>query len=73
MPHSCIIYIIEIEKNTPKPSTAQAGQFLLLSQAGEQRNGNTASSPLIVGDSRYSAAKPKVRGPLDHTPNIQKA
>jgi hypothetical protein len=45
MPHSCIIPIIEIGKNTPKPSTAQAGQFLLLFQAGKQCNG-PATSPL---------------------------
>jgi hypothetical protein len=72
MPHLCIIPIVEIEKNTPKPSTAQSGQFLLLSQAGEQHNGNAASPLLIVGDSRYSAAKPKARRPSDPTPNTQK-
>jgi hypothetical protein len=27
--------IVEIGKNTPKPTTAQAGQFLLLFQAGK--------------------------------------
>jgi hypothetical protein len=32
--------------NTIKPSTARAGRFLLLFQAGERRNGNTASPPL---------------------------
>ncbi len=32
--------------NTIKPSTAQAGQFLSLFQAGERRNGCTASPPL---------------------------
>ncbi len=63
------------KKNTPKPSTAQAGQFITLFQAGKQRNINTASPPLIVGDSRYSAAKAKARWPLDPdlTPSTQKA
>jgi hypothetical protein len=58
-------------KKTLKPSTAQAGQFLSLFQAGEQCNGNATSPPLIVGDSRYSTAEPKARGPLDpeFTPN----
>ena len=51
--------------NTIKPSTAQAGQFLSLYQAGERRDGNAASPPLSVGDSRYSAAKPKARRPSD--------
>ncbi len=49
--------------NTIKPSTAQAGQFLSLYQAGERRDGNAASPPLSVGDSRYSAAEPKARRP----------
>ncbi len=61
--NTLIFYSIEIGKNTPKPSTAQVGQFLLLFQAGKQRNGNIASPPLSVGDSRYSAAKPKARQP----------
>ncbi len=62
-------------KKYTKPSTAQAGQFLLLFQEGEQRNGNAASPPLIVGDSRYSAAEPMARRPSDPdpTPNMQKA
>ncbi len=37
----------------------------MLFQAGKQRNGNTAPPPLIVWDSRYSVAEPKVRRPLD--------
>ena len=56
--------------NTIKPSTTQAGRFLSLFQAGEQRNGNAASPPLIVGDSRYFTAKPKARRPP--TPNMHK-
>jgi hypothetical protein len=51
--------------NTIKPSTVQARQFLSLFQAGERCDGNVASPPLSVGDSRYSAAKPKARQPLD--------
>jgi hypothetical protein len=51
--------------NTIKPSTAQAGRFLLLFQAAERRDGNVASPPLSVGDSRYSAAEPKARRPSD--------
>jgi hypothetical protein len=35
LPHSCIIPIVEIGKNIPKPSTAQVGQFILLFQVGE--------------------------------------
>jgi hypothetical protein len=57
--------------NTNKPSTAQAGRFLLLFQAGERRDGNAASPPLMVGDSRYSAAEPKARRPP--TPNTLKS
>jgi hypothetical protein len=57
--------------NTIKPSTVQAGQFLSLFQAGEQRNGNAASPPLIVGDSKYFAAEPKARRPP--TPNTLKS
>ncbi len=57
--------------NTIKPSTAQAGRYLSLFQAGERRDGNAASPPLIVGDSRYSAAKPKARRPP--TPNTLKS
>jgi hypothetical protein len=53
------------ENNTIKPSTTQAGQFLLLFQAGERHDGNVASPPLSVGDSRYSAAEPKARRPWD--------
>jgi hypothetical protein len=34
-------------------------------QAGKQHNGNAASLPLIVGDSRYSTTKPKARRLLD--------
>jgi hypothetical protein len=41
-------------KNTLKPLTTQVGQFLLLFQVGKQCNGNAASPPLIVGDSRYT-------------------
>jgi hypothetical protein len=72
--HLCIIPIVEKGKNTPRPSSTQAGQFLLLFQAGKQRNGYAASPPLIVGESRYSAAKPKARLPLDPdpTPNTKK-
>jgi hypothetical protein len=33
--------------NTPKPSTARAGQFLSLFQAGEQCYGNATSPPLM--------------------------
>ena len=51
--------------NTPKPSTALAGGFISLFQAGERRSDNAASPPLGVGDSRYSAAEPKARRPLD--------
>jgi hypothetical protein len=51
--------------NTIKPSTAMCGMILSLFQAGERRNDNAASPPLGVGDSRYSAAKPKARRPLD--------
>ena len=57
--------------NTIKPSTAQAGRFLSLFQAGKQRDGSAASPPLIVGDSRYSAAEPKARRPP--TPNTLKS
>jgi hypothetical protein len=42
----------KIGKNTPKPSTAQAEQFLMLFQASEQRDGNAPSPLLSVGDSR---------------------
>jgi hypothetical protein len=65
LPHLCIIPIVEIGKNTPKPSTTHAGQFLLLFQAGKQRDGSAASPPLSVGDNRYSAAELKARRPLD--------
>ncbi len=51
--------------NTIKPSTATRGTILSLFQAGEQRDGNAASPPLGVGDSRYSAAEPKARRPSD--------
>jgi hypothetical protein len=51
--------------STIKPSTATCGTILLLFQAGERRDGSVASPPLIVGDSRYSAAEPKVRRPPD--------
>jgi hypothetical protein len=51
--------------NTIKPSTATCGTILSLFQAGEQRDGNAASPPLGVGDSRYFAAEPKARRPLD--------
>jgi hypothetical protein len=51
--------------NIIKPSTAQAGQFLSLFQAGEQRDGNVASPPLSVGNGRYSTAEPKARRPSD--------
>jgi hypothetical protein len=51
--------------NTIEPSTATCRTILLLFQAGEQRNGNDASPPLGVGDSRYSAAEPKARRPSD--------
>jgi len=37
---------------------------------GKQRDGSAASPPLIVGDSRYSAAEPKARRPP--TPNTLK-
>jgi hypothetical protein len=46
------------------------GIILSLFQVGEQRDDNVASPPLIVGDSRYSAAKPKARRPP--TPNTLK-
>ncbi len=51
--------------DTLKPSTATCGMILSLFQAGEQRDNNAASPPLGVGDSRYSAAKPKARRPSD--------
>jgi hypothetical protein len=51
--------------STMKPSTATCGTILSLFQAGKQRDGNAASPPLSVGDSRYSAAEPKARRPLD--------
>ncbi len=51
--------------NTIKPSTATCGTILSLFQAGKQRDGKAASPPLGVGDSRYSAAEPKARRPLD--------
>ncbi len=57
--------------NTIKPSTATCGTILSLFRAGEQRDGNAASPQLIVGESRYSPAKPKVRRPP--TPNTLKS
>jgi hypothetical protein len=57
--------------NTIKPSTATCGMSLSLCQAGERRNGNAASPPLIVGDSRYSPAELKARRPP--TPNTLKS
>jgi hypothetical protein len=57
--------------NTIKSSTAQGGRILSLYQAGKQRDGNAASPPLSVGDSRYSAAEPKARRPP--TPNTLKS
>ncbi len=51
--------------STVKLSTATCGTILSLFQAGKQRNGSAASPPLSVGDSRYSAADPKARRPLD--------
>ncbi len=42
-----------------------SGTIFIAFQAGERRYGNAASPPLIVGDSRYSAAEPKVRWPFD--------
>ncbi len=39
--------------STSKPSTATCGTILSLCQAGEQRDGNAASPPLIYGDSRF--------------------
>jgi hypothetical protein len=52
--------------NTPEPSTEQAGQFWSLFQAGKWANGTMAfSPPLIVEDSRYTAAKLKARRPSD--------
>ena len=47
--------------STIKPSTAMCGTILSLFQVGERRDGSAASPPLIVGDSRYSAAEPKAR------------
>jgi len=57
--------------STIKPSTATCGTILSFFQAGERRDGSAASPPLIVGDSRYSAAKPKARRPP--TPNTLKS
>jgi hypothetical protein len=57
--------------NTIKPSTASRGTILSLCRAGERRDGNAASPPLIVGDSRYSAAEPKARRPPN--PNTLKS
>jgi hypothetical protein len=57
--------------STIKPSTATCGTILSLFQAGKRRDGNAASPPLIVGDSRYSAAEPKARRPP--TPNTLKS
>ena len=57
--------------NTIKPSTVTCGTILSRCRAGEQRDGNAASPPLIVGDSRYSAAEPKARRPP--TPNTLKS
>jgi hypothetical protein len=51
--------------STIKPSTATCGTILSLFQADERCDGNAASPPLSVGDSRYSAAKPKARRPSD--------
>jgi hypothetical protein len=43
-----------------------SGMIFIAFQAGKQRkNGNAASLLLIVGDSRYSSAKPKARQPSD--------
>jgi hypothetical protein len=57
--------------STIKPSPATCGMILSLFQAGERRDGNAASPPLIVGDSRYSATEPKARRPP--TPNTLKS
>jgi hypothetical protein len=43
----------------------QAGQFLLLFQAGKRVVMEAASPPLSIEDSSYSAAEPKVRQSLD--------
>jgi hypothetical protein len=61
--------------STIKLSTATCGTILLLFQAGERRDGSAASPPLIVGDSRYSAAEPKGRRPPGSgpTPNTLKS
>ncbi len=48
-----------------KTINCASGTIFIAFQAGKQHNDNAASPPLIVGDSRYSAAKPKVRRPLD--------
>ncbi len=52
------------KKNT-KTINCASGMIFIAFQAGKQCNGNTASPLLIVGDSRYSAAKPKARRPLN--------
>ncbi len=39
--------------STSKPSPATCGTILSLFQAGEQRDGNAASPPLIYGDSKF--------------------
>ncbi len=52
-------------KKYTKTINRASGTILITFQAGEHCNGNVASPPLIVGDSRYFAAKPKRRRPLD--------
>ncbi len=52
-------------KKYTKTINHASGTIFISFQAGECPNGNAASPPLIVGDSRYSAAEPKVRRPSD--------
>ncbi len=69
-----ILFLRRYRNNINKPSTATCGTILLLFQAGKQRDGNAASPPLSVGDSRYSAAEPKGRRPSDTVlPNMLKS
>jgi hypothetical protein len=58
------------EKKYTETINRTSRTFFLLFQAGEQRDGNAPSPPLIVGDSRYSTAKPKARRPLDPDPTL---
>ncbi len=51
LPHLCTIPIVE--KEIVLSNHQPCGTILSLFQAGEQRDGNAASPPLIFGDSRF--------------------